>query len=274
MYPNWTAHDIVVDGIKIHYTRTGDGTKAPIVLAHGFSDNGMCWLPTAQALEADYDVILPDARGHGLSARVQPGEEFSRAEDLARLIRGLGLNKPVVGGHSMGASTTAQLDVDFPGVARALILEDPAWFERPAEPPQEEPEPRPNPFMDFLAKAPELPIETLMERCRADSPTWGEIELRPWAESKQQFDLNVVRTVDHLLMEPGYPAAKISCPTLLLTAEVEKGAIVSAEVARHALEVNPNIQWVHIPNAGHNIRRENFPAFIQAVKDFLKKLNY
>lgn len=92
MYPHWTECDVLVDGIQIHYTRTGDGSKPPLLLLHGFSDDGMCWLPVARDLEAKYDLILPDARGHGRSARVQPGEDVNMAADIAGLIRRLGLN--------------------------------------------------------------------------------------------------------------------------------------------------------------------------------------
>ena len=62
----WQSGDIEVNKLKLHYTRTG-GDKPPVVLAHGFSDDGLCWTPVAKLLEADYDVIMVDARGHGRS---------------------------------------------------------------------------------------------------------------------------------------------------------------------------------------------------------------
>src|SRR5512135_1303492 len=101
----WIEQDVLVDGAKFHYYRTGDGSQPALVLAHGFSDNGMCWLPVARDLEAEYDVILPDARGHGKSQRVHPGEWVDHAADLAGIIQAMGLDRPIIGGHSMGAST-------------------------------------------------------------------------------------------------------------------------------------------------------------------------
>src|SRR5512147_2692496 len=124
MTEHWSENDIVISGASFHYVRTG-GAKPPLVLAHGFSDNGMCWLPVARDLEAEFDVILPDARGHGKSQRVQPGERVDHPADLAGIIRELGLEKPIVGGHSMGASTAAALAAEHPELVRALILEDP-----------------------------------------------------------------------------------------------------------------------------------------------------
>jgi pimeloyl-ACP methyl ester carboxylesterase len=103
MQSNWTDSYVTVGGDKFHYWRTGQGDKPVVVLLHGFSDNGMCWLPVARDLQDKYDLILPDARGHGLSVRVQPGVQTDGAADAAGFIEALGLKKPIVGGHSMGA---------------------------------------------------------------------------------------------------------------------------------------------------------------------------
>ena len=59
MLPHWTQQDIQVDGHKVHYYRSNDGSaaatagKKPLVLVHGFSDTGLCWQPTAQDLERE-----------------------------------------------------------------------------------------------------------------------------------------------------------------------------------------------------------------------------
>jgi N-formylmaleamate deformylase len=87
MLSNWTQNDLLVNDVRLHYYRTGHGDKRPLVLVHGFSDNGLCWTPTARDLESEYDVIMPDMRAHGLSARVQPGEKVDMAADLAELMR-------------------------------------------------------------------------------------------------------------------------------------------------------------------------------------------
>ena len=128
MLPHWTQNDLLINGVRLHYARTGHGDKRPLVLVHGFSDHGLCWTPTARDLESEYDVIMPDMRAHGLSERVQPGEKVDMAADLAGLIRTLGLRRPIVCGHSMGAMITYQIGVRFPELASALVLEDPPWW--------------------------------------------------------------------------------------------------------------------------------------------------
>jgi N-formylmaleamate deformylase len=272
MLSHWTKNDIIVDGIKIHYTRTGNGSKPPVVLAHGFSDNGLCWLPLALDLEADYDVILPDARGHGLSARVQPGEDIDMVADTAGLIRGLGLNHPVLGGHSMGAGTSAQVEARFPGLVRALILEDPGWREpEPPKKPEKEELSRRNP-REWILKLGKMSVEELVVMCRKDSPKWQEAELRPWAESKKQVDYNFLQR-EHGNPFEGWKEVfqAIRCPTLLITANPAKGSIVKPETAQMVHSVNSNIKVVRITRAGHNIRRENYPQYLKAVRAFLKE---
>lgn len=274
MLPHWSQNDVMVDGIKLHYTRTGDGSKPPLVLAHGFSDNGLCWLPVARDLEAEYDVILPDARGHGLSARIQPDEEIDMIADLAEFIRALELNQPILGGHSMGANSSSRVEARFPGLVRALVLEDPPWREpEPPKVPEKETQTHKNPMTDWITSLEKLSVDELIGQCRKDNPKWSEVELHPWAESKKQFDLNFVKKPGSIPMDWQEVVGAIGCPTLLITANPAKGAIVNPETAKTIIDMNPKIQLVAIKGAGHNIRRENYPAYMQAVQAFLKGLS-
>jgi N-formylmaleamate deformylase len=275
MYPHWTVTDTVVNGVQIHYVRTGGQNKPPLVLLHGFSDSGMCWLPVAHELEAEWDIILPDARGHGKSQRVQPGEKIDAAEDTAGLIQQLQLKQPVVGGHSMGGNTAGLVGARYPELIRALILEDPGW--RSAPPPEKEDKegepkmPPPNPWRDWLVSLKGTPVEDVMAKCRADSPTWAEAELRPWVESKIALDTNIF-LAESVRMAWEEVARLLVCPTLLLTGDVAKGAIVSEQDAQRAGQLSPAIRVANIPGVGHNLRRENFPLFLRLVKTFLQNL--
>src|SRR5689334_19684714 len=126
---NWQSGDVEANGIRLHYTRTG-GDKPPLVLAHGVTDNGLCWTPVAEALASAYDVIMVDARGHGRSdAPEHDYDPATQAADLAGVITALNLQKPAVLGHSMGAATTLVLAGTYPDVPGAIVLEDPpGWW--------------------------------------------------------------------------------------------------------------------------------------------------
>src|SRR5690349_17724209 len=109
----WQSEVIQINGLRLHYTRTGadaSGQKPPLVLAHGFSEDGLVWTALAEQLEDKYDVIMPDARGHGQSDPAETGLGTAElASDLHGIISALGLDKPAVLGHSMGGMTTFAL---------------------------------------------------------------------------------------------------------------------------------------------------------------------
>ena len=104
----WQSGFVEANGIKLHYTRTG-GDKPPLVLAHGVTDDGLCWTPVAGALASEYDVVMVDARGHGRSDAPEGGYSLTAlAADLAGVIAALELRQPAILGHSMGAATSAR----------------------------------------------------------------------------------------------------------------------------------------------------------------------
>ncbi|MCX7680625.1 MAG: alpha/beta hydrolase [Anaerolineae bacterium] len=272
MLAHWTQDDLLVNGVRLHYYRTGHGDKRPMVLIHGFSDNGLCWTPVARALEADYDVIMPDMRGHGLSARVQPGEAVDMAADVAELIRTLGLSRPIVGGHSMGAAVAYQLTVRFPELVSALFLEDPGWWlTRPAPPPPDE-----NPIAKWVKSLSTQTLEELLVQYRKDHPTWPEELLQPMCESKKQLDPMIFDVVSAGMHSEEWSwrttLQNVTQPILLFTGNPELGGIVTPEVVAKVRELNPGVTIVTIPDVGHLIRFDKYPAFMEALWAFLKQL--
>ena len=65
----WSEGDLTVDDENIHYYRMGDPEKPPVVLLHGFTDAGLCWLRLATDLAPDYHLVMIDAIGHAMPAR-------------------------------------------------------------------------------------------------------------------------------------------------------------------------------------------------------------
>jgi len=53
----WPEGYVEANGIRLHYWRTGDGSKPAVVMCHGFSDNGLCWRPVAQRLQDAFDIF-------------------------------------------------------------------------------------------------------------------------------------------------------------------------------------------------------------------------
>lgn len=269
--PDWTHNELTVNGASLHYVRTGDGSKPPLVLVHGFSDDGLCWAQTARELEDRYDIVMPDARGHGGSARIQPGERVDMAADLAGLIQALELRRPIVAGHSMGAMEAFQLGVRYPSIARALLLEDPPWWQpeasQPASPPQEHPM---QPWVDTITR---LSLDELIAETRAEHPGWPEWVIETWCPAKKRVDPNILSILD--IAGSDWPAgvAQLAVPTLLVTGDPERGSIVTPEIAARAQAINPLCTLAHMPGAGHHIRFEAYEPYMRSVHAFLHGLS-
>lgn len=77
-----------------------------MLLLHGLASNARIWEQTAPHLaEAGWGVFAPDLRGHGRSAKPDTGYDIaSLTDDIAGLIRSLGVLRPVLVGHSWGAA--------------------------------------------------------------------------------------------------------------------------------------------------------------------------
>ncbi len=262
--------DVLSNGIKIHYERSG-GAKPPLLLCHGLGDSGQCWPRVAAALGNDYDLIMLDARAHGLSAAPDSGYTYNiLADDVAGVIQSLGLRKPCVMGHSMGAMTAAFAAVRHPDLVGRLVLEDPPWRDA-AGTEAERIAWATNWQMDIDARK-SMSLEQMVEHATRANPgvaKWDKSEFGPWSEAKKRVSLSIVQLL--LKPMPGYQdiVARVACPTLLISADPAQGGIVTPEVARKVTLLNPRIQVVHIPDAGHNIRRESFDAYMAAVTAFL-----
>jgi pimeloyl-ACP methyl ester carboxylesterase len=263
---SWYTGDTVVNGVRFHFTRTG-GNKPPVVLAHGFSDSGLCWTPVAQALEADYDLMMVDARGHGFSDAPEMGYTLTEmASDLHGVIIGLGLVRPAIIGHSMGGGTTLALAGLYPDVPGAIILEDAGALDTSDFPRRQEGEE--NPFLSRLSRLRTKTRDELIAEMRASSG-WPEVELGPWADAKLQFNLRAAQfhPTNGITWTELLP--RITCPALLITADLDRGAIVRPEMAAAMQQQMPQLRIAHIPDAGHSIRREQFDRYIAVVRSFL-----
>lgn len=268
----WSEGFVELDGLKVHYTRTGAGSGKPqVVLMHGFSDNGLCWTPVAQELEATYDLIMPDARGHGRTEGTVAGFNTGQlAEDTAAFIQQLGLEKPYLFGHSMGAITAATVAANHPDLVRAAVLEDPPFV---AEAPisDQQRQTREESARKSLAFQ-KLPLEEKIAQGKAENPGWSEAEIIPWAESKGQYNPELMQ--NRGIIRP-YPwqevVSRITVPTLLITADPARHAIVNAEMAELTAKLCPACQVVHIEGAGHCIHRDRFVETMQVATEFLAK---
>ncbi len=98
-------------GLKLYWRI--DGSRGPaLVCCNGAGVSTFFWEPFARQLSSDYQVVRFDWRGHGRSDSPRDPRDVSIvrcAEDLEDLMDGLGLDRAVVLGHSVGAQVSFEL---------------------------------------------------------------------------------------------------------------------------------------------------------------------
>jgi pimeloyl-ACP methyl ester carboxylesterase len=118
-----SADTIRVGGVPIHFERSGRGR--PVVLIHGASGNlNDMTFRLAPRLAASHEVVALDRPGHGESG-LPPGGGASirtQAALLRATVAALGIERPIVVGHSYGGSVALAWAVDAPEALSGLVL--------------------------------------------------------------------------------------------------------------------------------------------------------
>jgi pimeloyl-ACP methyl ester carboxylesterase len=109
--------------VDLHVREAGAGL--PVVLLHAFPLSSAMWLQQRNSLGERFRVVTPDQRGFGGSPLGWDAPSLDRvADDVAGVLDGLGLERVVLGGLSMGGYAVMAFLGRHPGRVRALVLAD------------------------------------------------------------------------------------------------------------------------------------------------------
>lgn len=120
--------------VDLSFDRSGPAGAPAVVLLHGWPGDRTDWEAVAEGLATDHDVVVPDLRGFGASyepARddgADPAASYGaspQASYVARLIRSLGLDRPVVAGYDVGSRVGQTLAREHAELVRALVITPP-----------------------------------------------------------------------------------------------------------------------------------------------------
>jgi N-formylmaleamate deformylase len=259
---SWANGVCRANDININYLRTG-GNKPPLIALHGLAGSGACWSQMARALEKDYDVIMPDARGHGLSSAPSHGYTYQdHANDVIELIRTLGIKSPYLLGHSMGGMTAAMVASRLGFAISGLVLADPTfisaeWQEGVYE----------SDVVDQHLQLLKSTKEALFKEAKARHRYRSSELIEHIIQARLQTN---VKAFDVLI--PPNPEfdeliRNVYVPTLLV---LGSEGIVSSETALELHKLNPDLQYKLIPDAGHGLPYDEPARLAAAVDAFLR----
>ena len=121
-----------INSLNLYYEIHGTGE--PLILLHGGLGTSSMFGENLAGLAESQQVIAVDLQGHGRTADIgRPIRYELMADDIAGLIRHLGLEKINVMGYSLGGGTVLRLAIQHPELVKKLVvistpLRRTAWF--------------------------------------------------------------------------------------------------------------------------------------------------
>jgi pimeloyl-ACP methyl ester carboxylesterase len=113
------------DGLELYYERAGSG-EPELLFVPGWCSDTTFFAPQFEHIAATHAVTAFDPRGCGRSAVPADGYDIpSLADDVAWLCADVGISRPVVVGHSLGAMVAIELAARHPSVPLAVVADDP-----------------------------------------------------------------------------------------------------------------------------------------------------
>ena len=277
-------HTVTLRGLRFHY-REYPGPGRPVVLLHGVASTSRIWSLVGPLLGRPFRVLALDQRGHGESEAPDDGYDFPTVVgDLAAFVEALGLERPLIVGHSWGGNVALEYAATHPERPAGLALVDGGFLELSARPgmtweraerelaPPDLRHMTPQELID-MAKQWELgPIwsEAVEAALLANFRVGEDGKLRP--RLLRANHMQVVRALWD--QRPSDLCDRVRCPVLFVAAEREGEGRVREWVAlkREAIErlqgllSDCQVRW--FPDTIHDIPLHRPKALAQAIEDF------
>lgn len=258
-------------GLTLHVLQwaAASPTARDVVLVHGLADNAWVWAGLAGELAHDANVWAVELRGHGRSDRASTAHYTvaAMANDLRELVDTLGLPRPLLVGHSLGAA-----------VALRAAAAEPTRFAGVA-------------LLDYATEIPPANLKLVRTVLAMMQATYAAIDdyaailqrrhllaaaplLRQVAEGALQrceggfrprFDAAVLQA----MAEGDALASADLLPRLTLPVLVARGALswmVPMDSAQRIAAACPQAELATVPLAGHSVQIDNPPGTLNALR--------
>ncbi len=274
--PYW-SHNIVLRRLRFHFLEWGSPHAPPIVLLHGGHQSAHSWDLVSLHLARHYRVLALDQRGHGDSewARDVVYSNHEMSLDAEAFIAAMGLDRPVLIGHSMGGRNAMLLTRRSPALLGRLVIVDvgPELSEKGRAA-----------IAGFVQQNQEFDdLEHFVRNVRQYDPyrSREHIERTVKYNMLERADGKYVSKCDSNPRRLGIvrasgprenitlqEAAGFDLPVLLV-----RGAnsnILAQDAAERFVAALPRGTLTTVPECGHNVHGQNTLGFIQALDLFLR----
>lgn len=262
------------DGVDLYYEEAGSGI--PMVFVHEFAGDYRSWEPQMRFFSRRYRCITYSARGYAPSAVPEDAKAYSQdraTDDIAAVIKGLGLGQAHVVGLSMGAFATLHLGLRYPELARSLTAAGVGYGAAPGK--------REQFRAEVEATATRIRAEGMekMGAVYARGPTrlvFEEKDPRGYAEFRTQLmehsttgSANTMMGVQRERPALGDLAdgfSRFTVPTFIVAGDEDDPTLEPALFLKRTI---PTSALLVMPKCGHTMNLEDPDAFNRAVLDFV-----
>ncbi len=268
-FPRTRRFSADINGASISYTVTGIRGET-IVLIHGYPLNGDLFERQRRVLGFNNRIITIDLRGFGYSTI--PNDQASidlYVDDVSALLTRLGIQRAIIGGHSMGGAVTLRFYEREPQRFRGMILNDAVFM----------PPPTIEQFMwrgyqqqlremGVASIVPLLLPEFVTGRNRTDRPELATEITREILMASVNGAIGGARALETRPdLRPILPA--IAVPTLILFGEED--SLTPMETARMLNQTIPFSDLSIIRGATHGVIREESDQANAVIQDWLTR---
>lgn len=252
--------DVTIDGLRIHYDESGPAEGAPVVLMHGWGCDHSTVRSIAALLEPGMHVFNLDLPGHGKSDEPPTAwgvDEYTQL--VEKFCRQLGIDKPILIGHSFGGRISLLMASRNP--IPKMMLVDGAGIK-----PTRKPSYYFKVYSFKLAKK-VLPLVMGKKRGQAVIDRWrGKAGSADYRNSSPVMRAVMSRCVNQDLK---HVMPDIKASTLLVWGENDTATPLKD--AKYMEKHIPDAGLVAFPDAGHYSFLDNPGGFAAVTREFFKK---